>query len=198
MPILQALVPNAMCLALSDLTDIPPFDTLAAGCGLRMTDEKKALLYRLMARARRCVLDAGALPLAAEGLPHPQDTLLTPHPGEAARLLEWDTAAVMKDPLGAAALLQQKSGAAVVLKGAVSVIRSADRTALNTVGTPALAKGGSGDALAGILAAEMCVQPDVFEAARIGCLRLGMAGLRGEEKYGTDSLLTGEMLACLP
>ncbi len=199
LPILQALVPNAMCVPLDKTESLPAFDVLAAGCGLRLNPDKERILMDLIGRARRYVLDAGALPLAEKaGRAHPGKGVVTPHPGEAAALLGLKAADITDDPVGSARALNEKTGAAAVLKSARTVIFDGRRTAFNTVGTPALAKGGSGDALCGILSATLCVNPDPFEAARISCLRMGMAGLRAERIHGTDGLLTGEMLACLP
>ncbi len=200
LPILQALVPNAMCLPFTSWREgLPAFDAAAVGCGLRMDDFKREAVLTVLEKAPRAVIDAGALDMLKNTpLRYPDRAVITPHPGEAARILGTAAGDIVSDPLKAAGALTDKTGAAVILKGAVSVIRDKTRTALNTVGTPALAKGGSGDALSGILAAELCAREDPFEAARVSCLRLGLAGLEGEKRYGTDGLLTKEMLRCLP
>ncbi|MBQ7183383.1 MAG: NAD(P)H-hydrate dehydratase [Clostridia bacterium] len=199
LPILQALVPNALCLPFTSWRDgLPAFDAAAVGCGLRMGPDKREAVLTVLEKAPRAVIDAGALDMLKDApLKYPDRAVITPHPGEAARILDMPARAVTADPIKAAGALTDKTGAAVILKGAVSVIRDKTRSALNNVGTPALAKGGSGDALSGILAAELCAREDPFEAARVSCLRLGLAGLEGEKRYGTDGLLTKELLRCL-
>ena len=198
-PVLQSLVPNAMCVPAEKWREaLPAFDVIAVGCGMRPDGDRAEMLLALLEKAPRYVIDAGALDiLKGTALPHPERGVITPHIGEAARLLDLAAGDIAADPLAAAGALNERTGAAAVLKSACTVIRDGDRTALNTVGTPALAKGGSGDALCGILAAALCVMPDRFEAARLSCLRMGLAGIRGEALYGTDGLLTSEMLGCL-
>jgi len=84
-----------------------------------------------------------------------------------------------------------------VVKNAVSVIAEGEKIALNTVGSPALAKGGSGDALCGILSATLCEKQDPFESSRIACLRMGAAAVKGAAVHGERGLLTLDMLSFL-
>ena len=157
--------PEIMTRAPDALPDIAT--VLAIGPGLGQSEEAVNLLTRLLSLEQPLplVLDADALNLiaadaslvlclAARGAIHRGPCLLTPHPAEAARLLECDTAAVQRDRIGAARKLAQKFRAYVLLKGCGSVLAHPDgRWQLNTSGNAALATAGSGDVLTGMIAA---------------------------------------------
>ena len=199
MPVLQTLVPNAMCVPRDEvLSAAPAFDVLAAGCGMGLTRDAREILVALLSRAEKAVLDADALTLLAEEpFPLPERCVLTPHVGEGARLLSADVSAVMNDLKGSAEKIAQKYRASVLLKSAASVISDGNASFLNIVGSPAMAKGGSGDALCGVAAATFHTVPDPVSCARLAALRLGAAGKAGAARFGVRSMLTGEMLSCL-
>jgi hydroxyethylthiazole kinase-like uncharacterized protein yjeF len=132
--------------------------TVLCGCG--GGDAVRPVLPALLAHVRRLVLDADALnAIAAEPTLQKQlqaragrgwATVLTPHPLEAARLLECDAKTVQDDRLRAAALLVERYGATVLLKGSGSVIATpGQRPRINATGNAALATAGTGDVLAG-------------------------------------------------
>ena len=198
-PILQALVPNAMCVSIGDaLSSMPAFDSLAAGCGMGLGKEQTEILASFLARAEKAVLDADALTLlAGSSLSLPPMCVLTPHVGEGARLLGTDSASVLADLAGNADMIAKKYRATVLLKSAVSVITDGNVMYLNITGSPALAKGGTGDALCGVTAACLCGTSDPAGAARLAALRVGIAGEKGARLYGMRSMLTGEMLSLL-
>ncbi len=91
-------------------------------------------------------------------------------------------AEVLQDPVAAAGALQARYGGTVVLKGAVSVIHDGVATALNLVGSPALAKGGSGDALTGIIAALLAESPGLPHGNRPNSLPVAGPGRPGSGK----------------
>src|SRR6185503_4805876 len=94
------------------------------------------------------------------------ETILTPHPGEMARLVGGSTSDVQADRLGAARRLAAEVGAVVVLKGARTVVAAPDgRTAINPTGNPGMASGGMGDALSGIAGALLGQGVAAFPAA---------------------------------
>lgn len=147
-----------------------PRTVLLAGPGLGAG--AAALLPPLLVESwRAAVLDADALnhlpPLARLGLPLPNNTVLTPHPGEAARLLGTTTAAVQADRPGAVRALAQKFRCVAVLKGSGTLIANPNGTTIwqNTTGNPGLARGGSGDVLAGLLAGLLAQGMDPLPAA---------------------------------
>ncbi len=150
---------------------------LAIGPGLGRTASARALLRAALAAPCPLVLDADALNLLADD-PTLADaaarraaapTLFTPHPGEAARLLDCDTTTVQADRVAAATTLAARFGAHVALKGAGTVIAHPQgRYAINTTGGPHLAQAGSGDRLTGLVAALLAqgmAAGDALEAA---------------------------------
>jgi NAD(P)H-hydrate epimerase len=126
------------------------------------------------------VLDASALGLMAKSpaLPGgaPRNWVITPHSGEAARLLQIDTDAVEADRPAAVAALHARSGAVAVLKGARSLVCDGSRLYENTSGNAGMAKAGSGDVLAGIIGSLLAQGLQAFEAAALGVYIQGRAG----------------------
>ncbi|MFA7459525.1 MAG: NAD(P)H-hydrate dehydratase [Trueperaceae bacterium] len=160
------------------------------------------------------VLDAGALEpgalLAAGTQLREVTAVLTPHAGEAARLLEAASsdgatehggALVGRDPLHAAGLLAQLHGAVVVLKGPTTVVSHPDgRTAVSTRGAPAMATGGTGDVLAGLLGALLARRGGAEHAFERACLAVWLHGRAGElaAKQLGESLVASDVVAYLP
>ncbi|WP_231912944.1 NAD(P)H-hydrate dehydratase [Sterolibacterium denitrificans] len=138
-------------------------DCLAIGPGLGQSAEALALLTRAVDGKLPLLLDADALNLCAAhpdlldrlaSRGHAAPVVLTPHPAEAARLLQTDIASIQADRLAAAQALARRSNAAIVLKGCGSIIALPDgRWYINTAGNPGLASAGSGDVLSGMLIA---------------------------------------------
>ncbi|MDO9215750.1 MAG: NAD(P)H-hydrate dehydratase [Lacisediminimonas sp.] len=154
-------------------------DVLVVGPGLGQQAWGRSLLSAAASREMAQVWDADALNLLAMGgVQLPADALLTPHPGEAARLLGLSIAEVQADRPGAALALAARYQAVVVLKGAGSLIASADgRLALCDRGHPAMAGAGFGDVLAGVIGALRAQGLPAFEAA---CLAVWLHGRAGE------------------
>jgi hydroxyethylthiazole kinase-like uncharacterized protein yjeF len=136
-------------------------DALVIGPGLGQGERAGTLLGAALASELPCVIDADALNLIAESADlrracarREAETLLTPHPAEAARLLAEGTAAVQADRVKAARMLADNLNAHVVLKGAGSVLVARDgHWFINRTGHPGLASAGTGDVLAGLLGA---------------------------------------------
>lgn len=173
---------------------------LAIGPSLAPTAALKAIVAGVLSRAAApCVLDAGALTAfagaAADLAQHRAPLVLTPHPGEAGRLLGLDTAAVQRDRPAAARTLARSARAVVILKGATTVIAEPDgRLAFCTRGNPGLAKGGSGDVLTGIVGALLAqgVAPEL--AARAAVFAHGVAADRVAARVGEVALLPSDLL----
>ena len=201
-PILQTLAPNAMCIDINEAVEnSPAYDVFAVGCGLGQSEETWQNILKLWNPDKHSVWDADALNLLSKHeMKLGENAVITPHPGEAARLLGWRVSDIMADRLKAARALAEKYECAAVLKSDVSVICGTEggelKYYLNTVGSPALAKGGSGDALTGILAA-LLHDNTPLDAAALACLWHGMAGIVGEEKYGQRELTTDQLISCL-
>lgn len=155
-------------------------DVLVVGPGLGVQAWGRSLLSAAASRALPQVWDADGLNLLAQGgVQLPADAVLTPHPGEAARLLGVTTAQVQADRPAAALALARRYQAVVVLKGAGSLIASADgRLALCDRGHPAMAGAGLGDVLAGLLGSLRGQGLPAFEAACLGVWLHASAGER--------------------
>ena len=127
------------------------------------------------------VLDAGSLvpgPALQDAVRRHGRCVMTPHAGEAGRLLGMSAADVAADPISAAEELANAYQALVVVKGASSVIAAPDgRRAVNTFGHPGMATGGTGDVLAGLIGAWQASAPDPFSRC---CAAVGLHGLAGE------------------
>jgi NAD(P)H-hydrate epimerase len=169
-----------------------------------------ATLYSSIARPM--VVDADAL-VALSSRPDAFSQpggprLLTPHPGEFARLAGRTMPDAKKlaagndgDRVGAAAELAQRDSTArtiVVLKGHRTVITDGKRAALNSTGNPGMATGGSGDVLTGVITALLCQGLEPFDAARLGVHIHGLAGDLAAEKLGQVSLISSDLIDFLP
>lgn len=176
-------------------------DVIAVGPGLGRDAWGRTLLDAVLGLDRRLVVDADALSLLARAPQHRDQWILTPHPGEAARLLEQTAAAVEQDRFAAAAALQRHFGGAVVLKGAGTLVHGPGQRppAVCSDGSQAMASAGMGDALTGIIAALWAQAPalDAQQAATAGvCLHAAAGDLAAA---GTDrGLLAGDVIATLP
>ncbi len=130
-----------------------------------------------------------------EGFP-PSNTILTPHPGEAARLLGTTVAAVQADRPAAARELAARSGATVVLKGAGTLVAAPGRPlSIIPCGNPGLARGGSGDILAGLCAALLARGLAPYDAARVAAWRHGRAADLSALRRGVESMLPTDLLS---
>lgn len=160
---------------------------LALGPGLGCDDWARALYAQVLASELPKVLDADALNLLAAA-PRPlAGSVITPHPGEAARLLGCRTADIQADRLAALHALVQRYDCAVVLKGAGSLV-GAPRALpwLVDAGNPGMAVGGMGDVLTGVIAALLAQGLSPLQAARGGALLHAAAGdlAAGRHPYG--------------
>ena len=172
-------------------------DVLALGPGLGRSEWSRAIWSRALASDLPMVLDADGLNLLAEQSMARGRWILTPHPGEAARLLGSDTAAVQRDRFAAARVLARRHDAVVVLKGAGSLIAEPDgRVAVCPFGTPAMATAGMGDVLTGIIASLIGQGLDLAAAARLGVVLHARAGERAAA--GRRNILAGELIEALP
>jgi NAD(P)H-hydrate epimerase len=179
-------------------------DVVALGPGIGRSAETAALVRALCKRLERpLVLDADGLNAfagdAAALRARPAPTVLTPHPGEAARLLGVTGAAVVGDRLGAARRLAAATGCVVLLKGAPSVIaRPGEPPLVNPTGGPALASGGTGDVLTGLVAALLAQGLSAGDAAGLGAWLHGLAGDRIASARGPSGLVAEELADAVP
>ena len=151
---------------------------VAIGPGLGQGAWGHALWDSVLRVDKPCVLDADALNLLArEPRPLPKSTVLTPHPAEAARLLNCNVAAIQSDRFAAARALADRYAAVVVLKGAGSLIAGPDgQLALCPFGNSGMATAGMGDVLTGVIAGLLAQGLGSWEAAQLGVVAHAIAG----------------------
>jgi NAD(P)H-hydrate epimerase len=134
----------------------------------------------LQTEAIPAVFDADALNLLAQGAiapsPHCPTWVLTPHPGEAARLLGVASSEIQRDRFAAAHALQQRYGGAVVLKGAGTLVAGEDAIGVASYGNPGMASGGMGDVLSGVIGGLLAQHLPLVTAAELGVCMHGRAG----------------------
>jgi NAD(P)H-hydrate epimerase len=191
-----------MAHGVEDLESLQPLlaraDVVALGPGLGQGDWGRALWRAALQAGKPLLLDADGLNLLAAqprrlGMP----AVLTPHPGEAARLLGSDIATVQADRFAAARTLAARHAAVVALKGSGTVIADADgRAAVCPWGNPGMASGGMGDVLSGVVAALMGQGLAPWPAA---CLGVGLHARAGDRaaRDGERGLLASDLFVYL-
>jgi NAD(P)H-hydrate epimerase len=179
-------------------------DVIAIGPGLGTGDEIRDLVFGLLERSGApLILDADALTVCArdparlrarDGL----DVIITPHPGEMARLVEKSTADVQKSRLEIAQAFATGHDLHVVLKGHRTLVASPEgRVAINRTGNPGMATGGTGDVLTGVIAAWLAQLLDPEAATRVGVYLHGKAGDLAAAAVGGPALVAGDVLRFL-
>lgn len=213
--VVQTLCPCATCLPLPECVEeawpllqeaLEKTDALGAGCGLGRSAWAADMLERVVKwlanHSLPAVLDADGLNLLGTRTLRALNLYITPHPAEAARLLGCTVQDVLADAPEAAKRLHQQLHASVVLKGTCSVLCTKEM-GLNPYGTPAMAKGGSGDALTGILAALLAGRKagayamNDLQLLQTGCALHGLAGELAAERFGERGVLATDLCACL-
>ena len=168
-------------------------DVIALGPGLGRGDWADAVWRRLVTGDKPLVLDADGLNLLAESTTRRSDWILTPHPGEAARLLETGVPEIQSDRFASVRELAERFGATVVLKGHGTLIADPQgRVAVCPFGNPAMASAGMGDALTGIIASLRGQGLGEFDAACCGVLVHALAGDRAAA--GRRQILASDLI----
>lgn len=198
-PALLARRPEAMAHAVDAASDLDGLaeaaDVVAIGPGLGQAAWGNEMFCALIDSGKSLVVDADALNLLAAGPRKLQaDAVLTPHPGEAARLLSTTTRKVQADRRAAALALCERYGCTTVLKGAGTVVAAPGRLpCIIDAGNPGMAVGGMGDVLTGVIAALRAQGLDAFDAARCGALLHGAAGDVAARDGGERGLLPSDL-----
>ncbi len=183
-PSVDLLQPELMLHPAADALRLPDVNVFAIGCGLGTSKAAYKLLYETLKFKTPVVLDADALNLLACHTDLRDDlrnretaTVLTPHPGEAARLLACKTGDVQADRVAAVGQLAQQFGCSVVLKGADSLCVTRDgRVFMNKTGNPGMSAAGMGDVLTGMIAAFIAQGMDADDALLLAVHLHGAAG----------------------
>ncbi|SEL81017.1 NAD(P)H-hydrate epimerase [Colwellia chukchiensis] len=166
---------------------------LIVGPGLAQTAWSQALFKLAMACPQPKVVDADALNLLAAQPQKSANWILTPHPGEAARLLSCAISDIEADRFAAVQKIAQKYGGICVLKGAGTLISDGHTVWINTSGNPGMASGGMGDVLTGIIGALLLQMSDLFTAARLGVYIHGRAADIIAKNTGEIGLLASDL-----
>jgi len=180
-------------------------DAVVVGPGL--TTDVVPFLRRLLRAGEEpletpLVLDADGLNVLAEHpdllAGHAGPRVLTPHPGEARRLLGGDYEGNLEGRVGAASELAERHGAAVVLKGAGTVVCAGERYYVNRTGNPGLATGGTGDVLSGVIGARLASGTPLFAAVVQAVYAHGRAGDLAAAAAGEHGMIATDVVANLP
>lgn len=191
--------PELMCRGVENSADLLPLieraDVIALGPGLGQGDWGLGLFQQAITAGLPLVIDADGLNLLTERPSRMEQWVLTPHPGEAARLLGGDTKTIQADRFTALQGLQSRFGGVVVLKGAGTLVKDGTSrpSAVCSGGNPGMATGGSGDLLTGMIAAMLAQGFDLRESAELGVALHAAAGDRAALQ-GERGMLAGDML----
>ncbi|MGZ8144287.1 MAG: NAD(P)H-hydrate dehydratase, partial [Methylosarcina sp.] len=172
-------------------------DVVVLGPGLGQSDWAKALFGTVLASRKPSVVDADGLNLLASLNPRKPNWILTPHPGEAARLLSCTTAEILQNRYFSARALQSRYDGIVVLKGAGTLIASSDEVAVSGTGNPGMASGGMGDVLAGTIAGLLAQRLSLKDAAEQGVYLHGLAADLAAAEGGERGLLATDLMLYL-
>ncbi|MCH8503089.1 MAG: NAD(P)H-hydrate dehydratase [Ectothiorhodospiraceae bacterium] len=176
-----AAQPELMVHGMRSADDLKPLlercSTVVLGPGLGQAEWGRGLFRRAIDAGLPCVVDADALNLLAGETTQSDQWILTPHPGEAGRLLGTSSAEVQRDRFQAVSRLQQRYGGAAVLKGAGTLVLGAEGPIrVCDGGNPGMASGGTGDVLSGVLGALLAQQHELQQAAELGVCMHAAAG----------------------
>ncbi len=177
------------------------FDAVLLGPGIGTTRNRELALWVLAHRKGPLVIDADALNIIATGpgrpLPRREDRIWTPHPGEFLRL----TGEVPRgdiERIAAAERFVGARGGVLVLKGFHTIVMDSEQYAINSTGNPGMATAGTGDVLAGMLAAFLGQGMAPFAAARAAVHLHGAAGDLAASDLGEISMTAGDIIDRLP
>lgn len=215
-PVVAALGAEFMTLPLSETPDgvlaaaaadvalATTHDVTAVGPGIGTGPDAAAFVEQMLRRATGpLVLDADAISVLAgrAGLlagTAERPVVVTPHPGELARLTGRTATEIQGDRLGAASAVAERHGVYVVLKGHRTILAAPDgRLAINTTGNPGMATGGSGDVLTGMVAAWLAQLHDPWAACRLAVYLHGAAGDLAAGAHGEAGIIAGDIAASL-
>lgn len=173
------------------------------GCGLGDTAATQQLVRKTI-RLANCpiVIDADGLNALAACIDIMQEQkanwILTPHPGEMARLIKSSPSVVQADRVTCALQFCETFSGTLVLKGAGTIVQQGTTCVQNPTGNPGMSRGGSGDVLAGMIASFAAQGIPPYQAACAGVYLHGLAGDLAAEQYSEQAMLPRDLLYCLP
>jgi len=193
--------PELMCHGVESVEQLLPLlakaTVIVLGPGLGQGDWGRALFNAVICSDKPLVVDADGLNLLASSPSHHTNRVLTPHPGEAARLLNYSTAGVQQDRFAAAVAIQAKYGGVAIVKGAGTVIASEYEMAVSSTGNPGMASGGMGDVLAGVIGGLLAQGLSLQQATQQGVYIHGLAADEAAQQGGERGLLASDLMSYL-
>lgn len=200
--VVSGMRPEAMCARCTNAAELEALleraTTIVIGPGLGKGEWSRELLDVVLKSDLPKVLDADALNLLSQTPIARQDWVLTPHPGEASRLLQCGTGDIQCNRFDAAKELQQRYDGVVVLKGSGTIIQSNARIPyVCTAGNPGMATGGMGDILSGIIGGLIAQGLPLDQAAEAGVFIHSKAADMAADKNGERGLLATDILSFL-
>lgn len=178
-------------------------DAIVIGCGMGVTQDTIELT-KFVAENADCpvIIDADGINCIASDIDilmkKKTDIIITPHPGEMARLLGCDIPTINGNRMITAEKYAEKFDVTVVLKGAGTVIADSRMTAANHTGNSGMSCGGCGDILAGIIGSIAAQGCSIFDSACAGVYMHGLAGDAAAVKFGMEAMLPRDIIECLP
>lgn len=193
--------PEIMCHAAHSAENLeaflPKINVIIVGPGLGVSEWARELVDFIFETKKPLVVDADALNLLAETPQKKSNWILTPHPGEAARLLKKTSNEIQKNRLSALKAIQKNYGGACVLKGAGSLILSNGKPSLCEAGNPGMATAGMGDVLSGVIGGLIAQGVSLSDAAKLGVLLHAMAGDLAAKDNGERGMLALDLMKYL-
>jgi len=191
--------PELMCHGIEEADDLLPLldkaSVVVIGPGLGQSTWAKDLFKIAVSSDKPVVCDADALNiLAKDNHYYDNNWVLTPHPGEASRLLGCSTEDIAKDRFSAISKLQKHQGGVIVLKGAGSLIAKGNEITVSTTGNPGMASGGMGDVLAGMIGGLIAQKMDLYEASVAAVYLHGKAADLSAQTNGEIGLLASDLM----
>ncbi|WP_048308305.1 bifunctional ADP-dependent NAD(P)H-hydrate dehydratase/NAD(P)H-hydrate epimerase [Halomonas sp. PR-M31] len=191
--------PEVMVRGVRGVSDVMPLlegaNVIVIGPGLGQGAWGQGMLQVALASNKPLVVDADGLNLLATHWPDERrdNWVLTPHPGEAARLLDSSAKNIEADRLAAVQTLQRKRGGVIVLKGAGTLVAGPEHVAVCPYGNPGMASGGMGDVLSGMLGALVAQGLEMEQTAHVGVTLHALAADYAAFEAGERGLLAGDL-----
>lgn len=198
--LLNVTFPELMSHSVETANELMPLikkaDVIIVGPGLGKTDWSVELLNAVFTSEKNLVVDADGLNLLAENKMKKSNWILTPHPGEASRLLRISSEEVQNDRVSAVTTLQHQYGGICILKGAGTLISSTNKLSICEAGNPGMATAGMGDVLSGVLGGLLAQGIPQEDAAKLGVLVHALAGDLAA-KQGERGMIASDLIKCL-
>ncbi len=193
--------PELMCHGVETIDELSELlekvDVVVVGPGLGQSAWSEMLFNTVINAGKILVVDADGLNLLAKAPVQNSNWILTPHPGEAARLLDCSTVEIHQDRFAAVCCLQASYGGIAILKGAGTLIASEHQLAISSTGNPGMASGGMGDVLAGVLGGFLAQGLSLQDAAHQAVYIHGLAADFAAKRKGERGLLASDLMPYL-